>query len=135
MVFRSMALSQSKTELIRKALYLSVLLMWWFGQQATAHDKHYAISKDMHNWFMTLQSGKGPCCADADGNVVQDADWDSHDGHYRVRLDGKWVDVPDEAVIKAPNLYGPTMVWPMIASPYGGPVRTDIRCFMPGSMM
>jgi hypothetical protein len=34
----------------------------------------------------------------ADGEAVADPDWESKEGHYRVRLDNKWVDVPDEAV-------------------------------------
>ena len=52
------------------------------------------------------------------------------DGHYRVRVDGGWVDVPDEAVISEPNRMGRTMVWP-IRDGVGG---LYIRCFMPGSM-
>lgn len=78
----------------------------------------------MHDWFMTLESGKGPCCADADGNIVMDADWDTKDGHYRVRIDGEWMDVPDNALVTVPNRYGPTMVWIF---------GTVIRCFMPGA--
>jgi hypothetical protein len=35
----------------------------------------------------------------ADGEAVADPDWESKEVHYRVRLDNKWVDVPDEAVI------------------------------------
>ena len=34
-------------------------------------------------------------------------------GHYRVRIEGEWVDVPDEAVITEPNRVGRTMVWPI----------------------
>lgn len=98
---------------------------------ALAHDKHYAISTDMKKWFDGLSSGKGPCCADADGNVLQDADWESRDGHYRVLINGKWIDVPDEAVIKVPNLYGLTMVWQYTDNFTLVPV---VRCFMPGSM-
>jgi hypothetical protein len=49
---------------------------------------------------------------------------------YRVRIGGEWHDVPDNAVITAPNLYGRTMVWPIRA--WGG--VTTIRCFMPGPM-
>jgi hypothetical protein len=72
---------------------------------------------------------------------VLDADWESRDGHYRVRIpirnnwDGEltgewqWVDVPDEALITEPNKFGRTMVWPM-----HGYLGTTIRCFMPGSM-
>src|ERR1700749_1129251 len=62
-------------------------------------------------WFDSLRSGKGPCCSDADGSAVADPDWESKDGHYRVRIDGEWVDVPDDAVIKEPNRAGRTLVW------------------------
>ncbi|MBV9984486.1 MAG: hypothetical protein JO365_31580 [Bradyrhizobium sp.] len=92
-------------------------------------------------WFDGLRSGKGPCCSDADGSTVADADWESRNGHYRVRLpwlpsmkdDPKawvWVDVPDEAVITEPNKAGFTMVWPV----YGDHAGPTIRCFMPGPM-
>jgi len=56
-------------------------------------------------------------------------DWESKEGHYRVRLDNKWVDVPDEAVITEPNRAGRTMVWPIRFDE-----QISIRCFMPGSM-
>jgi hypothetical protein len=90
----------------------------------------------LHDWFEHLASGKGLCCSFADGYMMEDADWETRDGHYRVRVpiaanvvDAIWVDVPDEAVITEPNKAGRTMVWPL----YGlGPV--SIRCFMPGSM-
>ncbi len=49
-------------------------------------------------------------------------------GHYRVRIDGEWHEVPDDAVITEPNRVGRTMVWPMRG--YQG---LSIR-FMPGSM-
>lgn len=96
---------------------------------------------DLKAWFDGLRSGKGPCCSDADGSALSDTDWDSKDGHYRVRvprygsgLDGQpqelvWVDVPDEAVISEPNRVGRTMVWPIY-----GYMGVAIRCFMPGSM-
>jgi hypothetical protein len=90
----------------------------------------------LHDWFEHLASRKGPCCSFADGNVVQDADWESRDGHYRVRVprapnseNGIWVEVPDDAVITEPNRAGQTMVWPSYT--YQG---VSIRCFMPGSM-
>lgn len=107
---------------------------------ALAHDAHYALSKDMKTWFDGLKSKEGPCCSDADGNVLQDVDWESNGTGYRVRIDGKWIDVPPSAVISEPNRYGPTMVWPLRTGGWNydtgamdGPV-TVIRCFMPGSM-
>lgn len=100
----------------------------------------YANS-DLKPWFDGLRSGKGPCCSDADGSAVSDADWESKNGHYRVKVkphpdygDGAdntpvWVDVPDDAVITEPNRAGRTMVWPIY-----GYIGVTIRCFMPGSM-
>jgi hypothetical protein len=91
-------------------------------------DGRYANSP-LKEWFDSLRSGKGPCCSDADGSAVSDVDWESSNGHYRVRLEGEWIDVPEEAVITEPNRVGRTMVWPLRG--YGG---MTIRCFMPGSM-
>jgi hypothetical protein len=47
-----------------------------------------------------------------------------------VFLRGEWVDVPDDTVIKQPNLAGRTMVWPHYIDG-----RPFIRCFMPGTMI
>lgn len=41
---------------------------------------------DVKAWFDSLRSGKGPCCSDGDGSALSDSDWDSKDGHYRVRV-------------------------------------------------
>jgi len=91
----------------------------------------------LREWFNHLASRKGLCCSFADGYVVEDADWMSENGRYRVRVpkaagskDMVWVEVPDEAVIKEPNKAGRTMVWPL----YGGD-SVSIRCFMPGTMI
>jgi hypothetical protein len=98
-------------------------------------------SAELKAWFDSLRSGKGPCCSDADGSAISDSDWESKDGHYRVRVprygymrEGQqqelvWVDVPEEAVISEPNRVGRTMVWPIY-----GYMGVAIRCFMPGSM-
>jgi hypothetical protein len=98
-------------------------------------DGRYKASP-LHDWFEHLASSKGLCCSYADGYVVEDADWETKDSHYRVRVpkaanskDMTWVDVPDEAVITEPNKAGRTMVWPLYG--YEG---VSIRCFMPGSM-
>lgn len=80
-------------------------------------------------WFESLRNGNNePCCDIADGRRIDDVDWESKDGHYRVRVDGQWYDVPDAAVVKTPNRYGPAVVWPYAA---GG--RIWIRCFIPGA--
>ena len=91
-------------------------------------DGRYANSP-LHGWFEGLRSGKGPCCSDADGTALSDVDWESKDGHYRVRIEGEWIVVPDDAVITEPNRAGRTMVWPV-----KGSLGISIRCFLPGSM-
>ena len=109
-----------------------VLLLALAAPSTHARDvdgRYAAQNPELHQWFEGLRSGKGPCCSDADGSAVSDVDWDTAGGHYRVRLDGAWIDVPDEAVITEPNRIGRTMVWPI-----RGYLGVSIRCFMPGSM-
>jgi len=69
------------------------------------------------------------CCAFADGASLQDVDWDTQDGHYRVRIQGEWIVVPDATVVTEPNRFGPAVVWPYIDR-FG---TKRIRCFMPGA--
>ena len=95
-----------------------------------AHDKNHPVNSSMKSWFDSLTSGKGPCCSDADGSALSDVDWETKGGHYRVRINGNWIDVPDDAVLKQPNLYGKTMVWPISTLGY-----ITIRCFIPGVLM
>ncbi len=78
------------------------------------------MTMELNEWFNRLASGKGLCCSFADGSVVSDVDWELKDGHYRVRLEGRWIDVPDDAVITEPNRAGRTMVWP--TRPIAGPI-------------
>jgi hypothetical protein len=59
---------------------------------------------------------------------VQDVDWDTQDGRYRVRLQGEWVVVPT-ALASEPNRFGPAVVWPY----FDANGATQIRCFMPGA--
>jgi len=115
------------------------LLVCMIGH-AHAHD---ASRPELNSWFDHLASGKGLCCSVADGFALADADWESKDGHYRVRIGSVpllvvfsevgWIDVPDDAVITEPNRAGRTMVWPMRLI-HGEIDVISIRCFMPGSM-
>jgi hypothetical protein len=96
-------------------------------------DGRYANSP-LKGWFDSLHSGKGPCCSDADGTALSDVDWEAKDGHYRVRIEGQWWEVPDDAVIREPNRAGRTMVWPIYHRAINPPLSVEIRCFMPGTM-
>ena len=110
----------------RAALVLGAI---WLAAPALARDDGRYANSPLKPWFDSLKSGKGPCCSDADGYAVSDPDWRSKEGHYQVRIEGEWYDVPDDAVITEPNRVGRTMVWPIKG--WGG---MTIRCFMPGSM-
>ncbi|WP_225117621.1 hypothetical protein [Bradyrhizobium sp. BRP22] len=107
-------------------LILAILLSLFAFGPARAHDYGHP---ELNHWYESLHSGKGPCCDGTDAKRVDDADWESKDGHYRVRIDGEWVDVPREAVVDGPNLAGRAMVWPYYQDGHPKP-----RCFMPGSM-
>jgi hypothetical protein len=121
----------------------AVLLLGLASQfsHARDHGQFASSTPEIKAWFDGLRSGNGPCCSDADGTAISDADWETRDGHYRVRVprygylvagqqqELVWVDVPEEAVITEPNRVGRTMVWPLY-----GYLGLTIRCFMPGSM-
>ncbi len=112
---------------------IAILAVFITLNSASARDtKGYAQSDpEMHRWFEQLRSGRGDaCCALTDGNTLQDSDWRSLQGHFQVFLDDEWVDVPDAALVKGPNRYGRTVVWP-----YHEDGRPSVRCFLPGSMM
>jgi len=98
------------------------------GQPLARDDGRFANSP-LKPWFDRLASGKGLCCSFADGVSVEDVDWDTQDGQYRVRIDGQWVIIPDVAVVTEPNRFGPAVVWPY----KGNDGTTQIRCFMPGA--
>jgi hypothetical protein len=110
----------------------AMILVTCFSTAATAPDPDGTQADDpLHKWFDSLASGKGPCCSFADGVSIEGVDWDTGgpDGGYRVRLKGEWIDVPSNAVVKEPNRYGPTVVWPY--QDVDG--KTQIRCFLPGA--
>ena len=56
----------------------------------------------------------------ADAVSLQDVDWDTQDGHYRVRIQGEWIVVPDDSVVTEPNRFGPAVD--------AGDGTTRIRC-------
>jgi|SRR6185312_8734947 len=104
-----------------------LLIMALASIPVRAHDHN---NPGLNPWLKTLKNKhQVPCCDGSDATRLSDVDWDTKDGHYRVRLDGKWVDVPDEAVIEEPNRAGQTLVWPWFKD---GEMRP--RCFLPGSM-
>jgi hypothetical protein len=111
------------------ALILAFLVLPCF-----AHDHN---RPELNEWFRSLHSkGGAPCCDAGDFDTgsakrLDDIDWESKDGHYRVRLGGKWIDVPDTAVVPGANRSGAAMVWPF----HQNGELVGIRCFMPGALI
>jgi hypothetical protein len=96
---------------------------------ASARDDGRYADEPLHAWFDSLASNKGLCCSFADGVSVSDPDWDTDGGQYRVRLNGEWIVVPNDALVAGPNRFGQAVVWPYV-DPDG---VTKIRCFIPGA--
>jgi hypothetical protein len=114
-----------------------MLLSLWPLRPAHARDDGKYANSPLKAWFDQLASQRGLCCSFADGFSLADVDWDVQCAsvagveqcRYRVRVDGVWLDVPDEAVVTEPNRYGRAVVWPYQDT--SG--VTQIRCFMPGA--
>lgn len=113
---------------MREFLAVLVFCVYVATPAAARDDGHYA-NEPLHAWFDQLGSGRGLCCSFADGRAIEDVDWDSQDGHYRVRLQGEWVIVPEDAVVTEPNKFGRAVVWPYMNTKG----VTQIRCFLPGA--
>jgi hypothetical protein len=96
-----------------------------------AHDdgRYATMNPALHAWFDQLASGKGLCCSFADGFSIADVDWDTDGVRYRVRVEGRWIDVPEAAVVTEPNRFGPAVMWPY----QDADGDTQIRCFLPGA--
>ncbi len=107
------------------------------GVSDPAFDRDYGqytqVSPETKEFFNSLKSGNGiPCCDTSDGRRIDDADWDTQDNHYRVRIEGEWYDVPTEAVVNSPNKVGYAVVWP-VPTNSGNSRKYFIRCFIPGT--
>jgi len=110
--------------------YLLVFILLVFTTPALAHDPEHP---ELNDWYLSLNShGGGPCCGgprdDKSANILAEIDWRSENGHYSVRIDGKWIVVPDDRVVNIPNRDGRAIVW--IYYFQGEPV---VRCFLPGA--
>jgi hypothetical protein len=131
-LLRPMAEERPKrgAEALRLTIPIIVVALAAGTVAASARDDGRYANSPLKSWFESLHSkAGGACCADADGVALSEADWDTQGGHYRVRLQGEWIDVPDDTVIKEPNRAGRPMVWPYYLN--GRPV---VRCFIPGTM-
>ena len=112
-------------------LCLLAFLLTASSPKARDMDKHDNNSPAVRDWVTSLKNGNGvSCCATADGWKPQAVEWDMSTKGYRVLIEDKWVDVPDDAVIHGPNKLGHAEVWYYHVD--GLPM---VRCFLPGEGM
>lgn len=104
-------------------LAMAAFLAAVFVCAAYGRDDGRYTQNPLKGWFDSLRSERGYCCSDADG---EETDYEIRNGAYWAPIDGVWQEVPDEAVIKAPNKIGFAMKW--ITTING--VR-QFRCFIP----
>ena len=117
--------------MVRIFFMIAVLTVTVLNSSVQAGDPDGRLVK---RWLHSLRSGKGPCCPATDGVALADVGWESRNGHYRVRVEGAWWQVPDDAVITEPNLAGRAIVWPIYSWGLDGLERVDVQCFIPGGM-
>jgi hypothetical protein len=104
----------------------AALSLLFFSELGLARDLDgkYANSP-LKQWFDSLASRRGPCCSVAEGQSIDEVDWDTKDGKYRVWLDGQWIEVPPDALVTVPNKFGLAVVWPY--KDYGGARLAALR--------
>lgn len=90
-----------------------------------AHDHN---RPELNGWLKSLHSkGKVWCCDGNDTDTIED--WDTKGGKFRVKWQGQWYTVPDDALVEGPNKGGGPLLW--MSKGYMG---VSVRCFMPGTL-
>lgn len=123
---------------IGSSLTLLVALGIFFPVAAAHADdtgQNRQVSPEIEAWTeaLTNQVGIG-CCTTENGFRPAEVEWDISVNSYRVKLDGQWILVPDEAVIRGPNRLGYAAVWFEIDHDIDFEESTfEIRCFLPGA--
>jgi hypothetical protein len=69
-----------------------------------------SVSPDIRAWFKAMTAPNGvPCCDIADGHRT---DYDFREGAYWVPIEGKWMAVPERAIVRdRGNPVGQAVVW------------------------
>jgi hypothetical protein len=111
---------------------LAAALLMVMPANARDDGRYRDVDPEIKAWIKGLKtplSGWYGCCEISDG-YPPEATWDMGDGKYRVKIDGQWIDVPDEAVIREPNRLGYAVVW--FSKPSPSSTEIFVKCFLPG---
>jgi hypothetical protein len=117
--------------IIRWLVIISFVFAAW---EAMARDNGQFAQVDpgIRAWFNTLTNKlRGQCCSFADGFSIDSPDWErttDPDNPFRVRINGRWWNVPESTVVSSNNRIGRAVVWPVM----NGENVQYIRCFIAG---
>ena len=107
------------------AAFLAGGFVWSMTMTVGARDDGRYAQSPLKPWFDKLQSKKGFCCSDADGEAT---DYDIREGSYWAPIDGVMTRVPDDAVITEPNRAGHAIKWIYMENGV-----KKFRCFIPSA--
>lgn len=93
------------------------------------------VSPEMTGWISKQTDQFGICCGGTVGALrTQTVAWNRAGGFYRVKVDNRWLFVPDEAIIKSSNRLGDAVVWVEYEGDVlSGELTPLVRCFLPAS--
>jgi hypothetical protein len=120
----------------RIAIAICIFIASAAKSDGRADNGRYAnVAKGISTWIESLTDTSGVgCCATADGLRPQAIDWDMAGNHFRVKVAGWWIGVPDSAVIRGPNRLGYAVAW--LERDWDidtGEMTMRVRCFLPGA--
>jgi hypothetical protein len=119
---------------VRPVPVMAALLLSGLKTGASARDdgQYNGVDPATRQWVQGLKDKTGEgCCDTADGHPTE-YQWDIAGSRYKVRIEGEWYDVPDEAVVGGPNKLGYATVWYWRSWKIDGTMIAHIRCFLPG---
>ena len=105
------------------------------GHSLARDDGRYQNSP-LKSWVTGLTNKQGVNCCDSADGFPAEAENDTVAGHWRVKIEGDWWVVPDDALIdNKPNKLGYPMVWWYPEYELDGKLHPHIRCFIPGALL
>ena len=114
-------------------IFAAAFLLLTNAAAARENGRYQNVDPNTKAWVKALTDKKGNGCCDTADGYPADVEWDNDTGRYRVRIDGDWYDVPEEALIEKPNKLGYAVVWYYPSYDADGRKVPKIRCFLPGA--
>lgn len=94
---------------------------------APARDDGRYAQSPYKPFFDSLKNQKGQlCCSDADGQTLTVDQVRRKGSGWEIKLGEQWIEVPFEAYVRVPNIYGRPVVWPKMIDG-----KLTIFCFIP----